>query len=452
MLRLIFFLIAAAALAWGVVWMSDNPGQVSFNWGGWQVETSAGVFGALAFVLIASVALAYRFWLFLTRAPGRIGGALKERRSQKGYMALTKGMVAVAAGDAIEAKRQVGKADGLLGEPPLTLLLKAQAAQLNGDESAAETFFKAMLDDPEMEFLGLRGLVNQAMKRDDDKQALEFARRAQALNPKSTWMADTLSGLEARTGHWDAAGAALARADKLKALPKAESKHHQAVAALAQSVNAQKANDDAAALKFAVKAVAQDPSLTPAALHLARLYVKDNTPRKARSVVEKAWKAAPHPDLMVLYFDARGAEDGMKKVTAAQTLLELNPTSADSHIAVAVAALEAKLWGQARTHLQSALDAGRATRTVFTLMARLEEEDRGDKDLAHSWLSRAAAAAADPAWVCTECGHVEAHWLPHCSKCQSFDSLTWKMPSGFEAPDLLDPDALKIEALPLETR
>ena len=53
MLRLIFFLIAAAALAWGVVWMSDNPGQVSFNWGGWQVETSAGVFGALAFVLIA---------------------------------------------------------------------------------------------------------------------------------------------------------------------------------------------------------------------------------------------------------------------------------------------------------------------------------------------------------------------------------------------------------------
>lgn len=452
MLRLIFFLTSAAALAWGVVWVSDNPGLVSFNWGGWQVETSAGVFGGLALALIIASALMYRFWLFLTRAPSRISGAMKERRSQKGYKALTKGMVAVAAGDAIEAKRQVGKADGLLGEPPLTLLLKAQAAQLNGDESAAETFFKAMLDDSEMEFLGLRGLVNQAVKRSDDPGALEYARRAQALNPKSTWMADTLSGLEARTGHWDAAGVALARADKLKALPKAESRHHQAVALLAQSVEAQTANDDAKALKFAEKAVAQDSGLTPAALHLARLYVKGNKPRKAKGVVEKAWGAAPHPDLMVLYFDATGAEDGMKKVTAAQTLLALNPTSADSHIAMAVAGLEAKLWGQARTHLQGALDAGRGTRTVFTLMARLEEEDRGDKDLARSWLARAASAAADPAWVCTDCGHVEAHWLPHCPKCQGFDTLAWKAPSGFEAMEQPGPDAPRIETLDPETR
>jgi len=452
MLRLIFFLIAAVALAWGVVWLADNPGQVSFNWGGWQVETSAGVFGGalVAFTIVA--ALLYRFWLFLTRAPGRIGGALKERRSQKGYKALTKGMVAVAAGDASEAKRQVGKADGLLGEPPLTLLLKAQTAQLNGDETAAETFFKAMLNDPEMEFLGLRGLLNQAVKRGDDTQALEFARRAQVLKPKSAWLADALSSLEARTGHWDAAGDALARADKLKALPKAESRRHQAVALLAQSVGAQTANDARAALKFAEKAVAQDPGLTPASVHLARLCLAENRTRKAKGIVEKAWVQAPHPDLVGLYFDATGAVDGLKKVTSAQRLLDLNPKSTDGHIAVAVAALEAKLWGQARSHLQVALDAGRATRTVFTLMARLEEEDRGDKGEARAWLERATGAAADPAWVCADCGHVEPHWLPHCSKCQGFDTLAWKTPPGYEALETVEQGAPRIEAPAPETR
>src|SRR5207244_3592662 len=79
-----------------------------------------------------------------------------------GYRALTQGMVAVAAGDAEEAQRQARKADVLLAEPPLTLLLSAQAAQLGGDEDAARRFFSEMLNRPETEFLGLRGLLMQA--------------------------------------------------------------------------------------------------------------------------------------------------------------------------------------------------------------------------------------------------------------------------------------------------
>jgi len=433
MVRLILFLIAAVALAWGLVWVVDNPGQVSFHWGGWQVETSVGVFGAALVVVMIAVALLYRFWLFITRAPGRIGRALKERRSQKGYKALTKGMVAVAVGDAGEAQRQVGRADGLLGEPPLTLLLKAQAAQLNGDETAAETFFQAMLKEPEMEFLGLRGVLNQAVKRGDDAAALGFARQALSLKPKSEWAAEILFGLEARAGHWSAAGEALASADKLKALPKAESRHHQAVLLLAQSMALETAGEANAALKDAEKAVAQDPGLSSAALHLARLCVAAGKVRKARNVVEKAWSIQPHPALTAVYFAAWDAGDGLKKVTAAQKLLALNPTSADSHVLMAEAALEAKLWGQARTHLQAALDAGRATRTVLTLQARLEEEDRGDKEKARVWLARAARAAADPAWVCGACGHVEETWAAHCSKCQGFDTLAWKTPPGYGA-------------------
>lgn len=432
MVRLILFLVIAIALAWGVVWIADNPGQMSLEWGGWRVDTSAGVLGMAVLVFAVAVALFYRLWLFLTRAPGRIGDALKERRSQKGYKALTKGMVAVAAGDAEEAKRQVGKADGLLGEPPLTLLLKAQAAQLNGDEGAAESFFTAMLDDPEMEFLGLRGLLNQATKRGDDAGALELAHRAQALNPKSAWLADTVFQLEAQAGSWLAADEALKRVGKLTDLSKRDVCHRHAVALLGQSVEAETAGDAQGAIKFAQKAVNEDLSLIPAAAHLSRLLLANATARKAKNVIEKAWSIQPHPDLVAMYFTAANAGDSLKKVAAAQKLLDLKPGAPDGHIAVAVAALEAQLWGQARTHLQAAMDGGRETRTVLTLMARLEEEDRGDKDAARTWLARAATAVADPAWVCGHCGHVDAHWTPHCPKCQTFDSLAWATPPGAE--------------------
>ena len=60
MLRLILFLVAVVALAWGVIWVSDNPGQVSLNWGGWQVETSAGVLAGGVALLTISVALTQR--------------------------------------------------------------------------------------------------------------------------------------------------------------------------------------------------------------------------------------------------------------------------------------------------------------------------------------------------------------------------------------------------------
>jgi len=430
MLRLVLFLIAAVALAWAVIWVSDNPGQVSLNWGGWQVETSVGalVGGVVLFTVL--VALGYRFWLFLTRAPGQITGAYRERRSRKGYMALTTGMVAVAAGDGEESRRQVQKADGLLGEPPLTLLLKAQSAQLNGDELAAERFFTAMLTEPEMEFLGLRGLLNQAVKRGDDAKALELARRAQALKPKSEWLAQTLFDLEARAGTWVAAGGALKHVGKLTSASKGQYRHREAVVALGESLDAEKKGDPVKALKLVEKAVSLDTSLTAAALRLGELYLSRGNSSKAQGVVEKAWALMPQPDLAALYFRACKADSGLKKVTAAQKLLLLKPGAPEGHIVLAEAALEAQLWGQARTHLGAAMEAGYQTRKVYTLMAELEDQDRGDKDQVRHWLAHAATATDDAAWVCGDCGHVDVNWSPHCPKCRAFDKMSWTTPQG----------------------
>lgn len=439
MIRLILFLVAVVALAWGVIWVGDNPGQVSLNWGGWQVDASAGVLAGALVVFTVAVALGYRFWLFLTRAPGELSSAYRERRSRKGYKALTKGMVAVAAGDGDESKRQVQKADGLLGEPPLTLLLKAQSAQLNGDETAAERFFKAMLEDEEMEFLGLRGLLNQAIKRGDDQTALELAKRAQALKPKSRWLSEALFELEARSGAWAAAGQALAHMGKLSDMSKGETRHRQAVVAWGESVVLQKSGDPVQALKLAEKSVSLDTAFIPGALRLAKMYLDRGNTRKAQSVIEKAWGVAPHPKLALMYFEARGAVDGLKKMSAAEKLSSFKPLSTDSHLMLAEAAIEAQLWGQARTHLGTAMEAGRNTRRVFTLMAQLEDQERGDKDQVRHWLMRAASATADPAWVCKDCGHVEAEWDPHCPKCRGFDTLVWDTPSGVSLLGTVEP-------------
>lgn len=428
MIRLVLYIALLALIGWCVVWVADNPGVVALDWGGWRMETSAGVLAVVVLVFAAVVAAVYRMWLFVTRAPLQISGALKERRSRKGYKALTQGMVAVAAGDAREAAKQVKRADGLLGDPPLTLLLKAQAAQLNGDEKAAETFFKAMLEDQETEFLGLRGLLNQALKSDEPQRALELAHRAQALQPKSEWLADVLFDLESRAGHWGLAAQSLKQIEK-KARPAPEqSRRRQAVVAYGRSLEAEVAGDTKAMRKWAEKAFDLDPGLSPAAIRLAELYAHEGRPRKTARVVEATWATTPHPQLLEPYFRAQGAVDGLKKVTAAEKLARTNADHAESHLAIAGAALEARLWGQARTHLEMAIENGAASRQAYSMMAALEEQEKGDGERAQGWLRLAAAAPGDPQWVCADCGHAFDAWAPHCPACNAFDAQRWQSP------------------------
>ena len=182
-----------------------------------------------AVALIAAVAaLIYRFWRALIGAPGTFGRWRRERRRRKGYVALTQGMVAVAAGDPDEARRQARRADVLLNEPPLTMLLSAQAAQLNGDENAAGRYFTQMLERSETEFLGLRGLLIQAMRKGEHGRAIELARRARALRPKTPWVLTTLFELETRSGDWPAAADTLGRAQRAGALPAPQARRHEA--------------------------------------------------------------------------------------------------------------------------------------------------------------------------------------------------------------------------------
>ena len=111
-------------------------------------------------ILLFVAILLHRLWRLVWRGPRDLARLNAERKRQQGYRALSQGMAAVAAGDAVEARRQAKIANAMLKDPPLTLLLAAQTAQLGGDEDAARRYFTAMLERPETSFLGLRGLLD----------------------------------------------------------------------------------------------------------------------------------------------------------------------------------------------------------------------------------------------------------------------------------------------------
>jgi len=199
MARLIFILIGAGAIALGALWIADRGGTVSVTAAGYEIRTSAVVAVALLVVLIAVVAILTRL-LFDGRT--KLRTAVSARRARKAYHTLSCGLIAAATADAVEAGEAARQAEELLGPQPLVLLLRAQAADLSGDEALRDNAYRALLDHPETEFLGLRRLSEFSVLRHEDEQALAFALRAHSLRPRSPEAALALLDIRIARSEW----------------------------------------------------------------------------------------------------------------------------------------------------------------------------------------------------------------------------------------------------------
>lgn len=429
MTRSLWFFLKVGLLVALAVWLVQRPGTVTIDWQGWLIEMRVAVLAALLLGIAVLSALGYRLWLALRGGPGAFGRRRRASRRDKGYRALTQGMVAVAAGDAEAAQRYARQAEGLLNEPPLTLLLSAQAAQLQGDDQAARKYFQAMLKRRETEFLGLRGLLTQALKRGDRVEALDHARRAQQLQPKAEWPAVALVELEAASGHWIEAEAALDRAQRAKAIPADLARHRRAVLLVEESCQDAAEGRMEEALQGAQKAHDLNPASVPAAVQLATLRARTGNVKAAGKVLEQAWRAGAHPDLARAWGAVAGLDDPLALVKRQEELLRLGPDCAEAHLALGEAALKARLWGVSRMHLEKARTLAPTAR-VHRLLADLAQAEQGDGPAYRDALARLAAAAPDPAWVCRSCGSTAPGWSAVCRHCGGFDTLDWTVPGA----------------------
>ena len=113
-------------MAFGVVWFADRPGDVAITWQGYRIETSVMV--ALAAVGIVSlvVVLVWSIVRTILRSPDLIAMFMSHRRGVRGYLAISRGLIAIGAGDAAAAKRASNEVERIAPGEPLALLLNAQ--------------------------------------------------------------------------------------------------------------------------------------------------------------------------------------------------------------------------------------------------------------------------------------------------------------------------------------
>ncbi len=159
---------------------------------------------------------------------------------------------------------------------------------------------------------------------------------------------------------------------KNAAVPRRQDHARPAGDFLAQADEAFNTGDVVAAHKLASKAFSIDESFTPAALRLVKYYQNVGKRRAALKTIERAFARKPHPDLADLWLKAvpettktkTPSQEGKDLYEWAKKLFSVNPDHRDAQRMMGTAAMEAKLWREARELLRRAGD--------HRMLARLE--------------------------------------------------------------------------------
>jgi len=427
MIRVVLLALLILAVAVCAAWLKQHPGTVAIEWLGWRADTSVAMLVFVIGVVTVLGALAYRFWRYLRRLPVHIADALRLRRRRKGYEALSAGMIAAAAGDSDVAQKQARRAEALLEDLSATRLLRAEAARMGGDTATARRTYEEMSENPDTALIGLRGLLDQAEAAGDRAEALRLAEKAHRQYPRARGIAERLFHLQLDFGQWAAADRTLEEALRNKVFAASDARPWRAAVLVERSRLAERDGEAEAAMTFARDAQQLDPELVPAAAQHARLLGQQGKTRRAQRLLEKFWTRHPHPEIAAAYGALFENEEPLQRVKRYQRLLSFRPDHAEGHIALAEAALEASLWGEARAHLGQAADRALTPR-VCRLLAELEEAEHGNIAESRHWLERAATAEPDPAWVCDNCGSVAGRWVARCDNCGGFDTMAWRQP------------------------
>lgn len=424
MIRVLVFLAVLALVAVGAAWLADQPGTIVITWGGYRAEPPLplAVLAVIGFAL--AVMLLWTVARFVFRLPDLVTLASRSRRRTKGFAAVSRGMIAVGAGDPAAARRHAGDAERWLGREPLTLLLKAQAAQMAGDRSGAEAAFNDMLDEPETRVLGLRGLFVEARRKGDAVAARAYAAKAAQLAPSVGWANEAVLEFQSAERDWRGALATLDRRAALRAVDKPTARRHKAVLLTADALDRAEREPEAA-LANVQEAVKLAPDLVPAAELAGRLLARGGRLRKAARILETAWQRGPHPDIAAAYVHLRAGDAALDRLARAETLRRLAPGHPESQLAVAQAALEAREFRKARTALEPLLGE-RPTVRACLLMADLEEAEHGATGAVREWLARASRAPRDAAWLAD--GVIADRWAPVSPVTGRLDAFVWGTP------------------------
>lgn len=399
--RIIYVLIVAAVVLAGG-WLLDTlvsePGTLTLDYNDriYQLSLFEAALLAVATVVAVLIAIsvvrfAYSLVRFIMGDETAFSSFFARSRERRGLDALSKGLLAVAEGDARTALKKAKLAEKYLKRPALTRLLNAQAAELAGDTARAEVYYKALMAEDNTAFVGSQGLLGQAVAENDTDRALQLAVHAHELKPKNAQAMETLYTLQSQKFDWAGARKTVTEQKRHGLLPKPEALRREAALAYAQAEDAERVGEKEHARKLAVEAAKLDPSNVDAVTGAARQLIDAGSKRAASKLIVESWRIGPHPKLAAAFAAIEPDEAPAARRRRFQALFDMHPEHDETQFMKAELALVDEDWTGARRAIEDLRETEPSARScaVFAAIARGE----GEPDhVIQAWLARGLGA------------------------------------------------------------
>ena len=426
MIKLFIFLGLILALGLGFGWLADRPGDLVLTFSGMRYELTLTT--AVAAMVAIIVAVMVTWWLLrsIWESPRMFNRYFRARKRDRGYQAISTGLLAAGSGDASAARLMAERASGFLSsdQEPLIPYLKAQAALLEGKHEEARAIFTDMVEHGETKALGLHGLYLEAKRLGEPVAAYAYAEEAVSVSPQLDWAADAALSARVAEGDWEKALDLVEKRRQNKQLSKEAAKRQRAVILSAKSINLALA-DPNQAKSAGLEAVRLAPDFIPASLAAAESLVRLTDIRKATKVLETIWKAGPHPEVAYAYTHLRHGDSAIDRLTRAKRLEKIKPNNPQGLLILAEAEMEAGHYTEARKSIEAVLRQS-PTERAWLLLADIEERETGNQGRVRQWLQSAVRAPRDPAWTAN--GVISERWAPVSPVTGRLDAFEWKVP------------------------
>ncbi len=387
------FLIKLIALAGVVYLIARDTWRVTLNTSNYEITIS--------FVLFL-VALIFLWWLLIQiKKPFSWWGQFcawrqNKKRNQKDSFLPTL-LTAVLSHQSDKANVLVRESEKLYGKGSKEVLLVSALL-----EPQADVFNKLNQAD-QTKLAGLYGLIKEAEAKGDFEEMNALLQQVPKTQEKTLWVQQAKMFLALTHSDWKTALDILEQ--NKKQLSKSDYKSHKA------------------SLLLKLGRLKEAYALAPSHPAIVLTYAKTLPVRKAKAVLEKAWRVAPNWQIYLAYKQVIKPLPENKRLKSVLNLTRATRDQRYSLLARADMDTDLHNWARAKENLEIYLQSYPLTRQVANMMANLERTAWRHEDIANDWDRKAIESEDDSLWLCRNCGHTVGEWQILCPHCNAFDTL-----------------------------
>jgi len=414
LITIIKFFIIIILFSSSVVWLTNNPGTLTFLWNNYLIETNS--LGLIFSILVLVITII--FCLSLTRKIKNIPREFRISKQEKNLVQASKTLDSLAynlfLGNADELQKDTRKVKKYLNNDFFSNFLLFQSSLIQNNIIESKKYLKILKTNDQYQYLTNRAEVIILIKENDIDKAKKVLEQYCKEYPKDNWFHEKLSTVYSLEEDWVKAHDTL---EKVKKVISNENKRKLA-------------NLKVLTQKNVVEALVMSNTSIIVMKENIKHYIDNSNIKKASQLLIKSWPHFLCFELMdsFMVYKSKNSKDCLMRYKLISRSFKkfINYGGNETKLSLAFACYKSSLWGEAQNFLDK-ISIDNWDLRVLELYKNLSFESNKIKFKDHD-----INLIPSPSWTCRVCKAESKKWEYICTNCRTIDSIQWpKVKSNF---------------------